>query len=429
MKKIIIFCIALVALYGGNELFAQGTCATAIEYTVQECNSYFLDVTLTTTDDSGGVDVNCPDDGANEAYWFKVTVPAGNSGLDVNFDNITNGSGAGNFKMSIYSGACGALTTEVSCESVNVVGSEFFYPLAPGDYFVRLINATSSNTEFDIAFNDYLGDNPANPIPLETASGLYCNFSAQGDGCANGVSGNCLFTEDNSIYYSFTVDASTTQPVEFGLENIVCAGDMQIQVINLDCTRVVDNNGTTLNAVCDILTGAASPQYTADLPNGDYLLIVDGDSGDLCSWGLSSTIIVECPDFTGITPADIVIDSESTCTTFGGAPTGGAYSAPAVTNCPTGSTLEYAVDGGTFSATLPTYNDATSETITTRCNCDTDTSMSSSVSAGVTTMVGVCPTCTDGVMNGGETGIDCGGPDCGACAAACAASSGTFEGQ
>jgi hypothetical protein len=30
-----------------------------------------------------------------------------------------------------------------------------------------------------------------------------------------------------------------------------------------------------------------------------------------------------------------------------------------------------------------------------------------------------CPTCTDGVQNGQETGVDCGGPDCPACATSC----------
>ncbi|MEL6358280.1 MAG: cohesin domain-containing protein, partial [Bacteroidota bacterium] len=30
-----------------------------------------------------------------------------------------------------------------------------------------------------------------------------------------------------------------------------------------------------------------------------------------------------------------------------------------------------------------------------------------------------CPTCNDGVQNGNETGIDCGGPDCPACPATC----------
>ena len=27
----------------------------------------------------------------------------------------------------------------------------------------------------------------------------------------------------------------------------------------------------------------------------------------------------------------------------------------------------------------------------------------------------VCPSCTDGIQNGSETGVDCGGPDCAAC--------------
>ncbi len=427
MRIRIICLMALLVLYGANELAAQGTCATAVQYTIAECNSFFPNVTLTTDDDSGGVNPSCTE--GSLAYWYEVTVPAGFGGIGVSLPwSSVGGPGSEDLRMSIYSGSCGALVSEVDCEDVRVFGARYEYPLAPGTYYVRFSDINDDGANFDVAFNNYQsGDDPNNPVDLETANGLYCNFSAQGEGCANGVSGNCLFTEDNSIYYSFSVDASTQQPVEFGLENIVCAGEMQIQVINLDCTRVVDNNGVTLNAVCQIVTGDPAPQYVADLPVGDYLLIVDGESGDLCSWGLTSTIIQpSCPDLSAVSPAEIVIDTESTCTTFGGSPTGGAYSAPVPTNCPAGSTLEYSIDGGTFSATLPTYNSGTSETITTRCTCDSDGSITSTVSSGVSSTIGVCPTCSDQMMNGAETGVDCGGPDCPACPPACVPNAGNF---
>ncbi len=105
-----------------------------------------------------------------------------------------------------------------------------------------------------------------------------------------------------------------------------------------------------------------------------------------------------CPDLTAAAPA-IVIDSESVCNTAGGTAGedgGGALSAPTAA-CPTGSTLEYSVDGGTtWLTTLPVYAQTTAMSIDTRCNCDIDVAISSPVT-NVMTTPGACPgaVCTD----------------------------------
>jgi len=64
---------------------------------------------------------------------------------------------------------------------------------------------------------------------------------------------------------------------------------------------------------------------------------------------------------------------------------GGVLAAP-LSNCPTGSSLVYSTDGTNFSSTLPTYNQTTLMTVTTRCDCDTGTN--SSPTNTITTMPG-----------------------------------------
>jgi len=91
-----------------------------------------------------------------------------------------------------------------------------------------------------------------------------------------------------------------------------------------------------------------------------------------------------CPNFTSAPPE--VSITNSTCG-LGCSHAGGDITAPSGTPCPTGSTLQYQVNGGAWSSTLPTYaQSGPAQTIKTRCNCDSDQTTSSAESAGVTTV-------------------------------------------
>ncbi len=100
-----------------------------------------------------------------------------------------------------------------------------------------------------------------------------------------------------------------------------------------------------------------------------------------------------CPDFSSISEGDLDVQVvESTCTTPGGTvgqDTPGSIDPP-TTMCPAGSSLQYSLDGTTWSASIPSYDDDQSITIQTRCNCDSDMSMSSTISS-VITVPGECP--------------------------------------
>ena len=97
-------------------------------------------------------------------------------------------------------------------------------------------------------------------------------------------------------------------------------------------------------------------------------LLAAGNCLLLSSNNLTLNLSDSCPDLSAA-PANVTITNSScmsVCTVMGG-----SISAPA-NACPTGSTLQYSVDGGTtFNATLPTYNQTgPAQSIQTRCSMD-----------------------------------------------------------
>ncbi|MEY4203794.1 MAG: hypothetical protein RL013_1497, partial [Bacteroidota bacterium] len=100
-----------------------------------------------------------------------------------------------------------------------------------------------------------------------------------------------------------------------------------------------------------------------------------------------------CPVFVS-PPANVTVLSESICS--GCTLSGGAFTSPSGTPCPYGSTLQYAVSTnggfsyGIWSTTAPVYDQWSTLTIKTRCNCDFDGAISSEESVPVTTYPGIC---------------------------------------
>ena len=95
-----------------------------------------------------------------------------------------------------------------------------------------------------------------------------------------------------------------------------------------------------------------------------------------------------CPVFT-VAPANVTI-TNSVCNS-GCTVTGGLITAPAGTPCPVGSTLQYQVNGGTWTPTLPTFaQTGPAQSIKTRCSCNEDGTVVSNESAPVVTVPGTC---------------------------------------
>ena len=94
-----------------------------------------------------------------------------------------------------------------------------------------------------------------------------------------------------------------------------------------------------------------------------------------------------CPDLTAAAPAVQV--TNSVCQT--GCVIGGGSIAVPSTSCSVGSTLQYQLNGGDWSTTLPTYvQTGPAQTIKTRCVCNSNASQTSPESS-VTTVPGTVP--------------------------------------
>jgi hypothetical protein len=224
---------------------------------------------------------------------------------------------------------------------------------------------------------------------------------------ANPMASNVTATTDYTVTISdgvcprdfsvtVTVLASPTATVSGG--GTVCSTD-PLPNVNFALTGTAPwaltyNDGTNDVPITGINT---SPYVITNAPAGTYTVVSISDANCTGTGSGSATVAViicaTCPDLTAAAPVAQV--TNSTCSTFGGTPSGGSISAPAGI-CPIGSTLQYSTDGGdSWSTTVPAYNQSgPAQTIQTRCNCDEDDTMSSPVSS-VTTVPGACPGCPD----------------------------------
>ncbi len=98
--------------------------------------------------------------------------------------------------------------------------------------------------------------------------------------------------------------------------------------------------------------------------------------------------IPPCPMFSGA-PANVSITNSSCdpmCVV-----NGGSITAPGGSPCPAMSTLQYQVNGGSWTSVLPTYNQTGPvQNIKTRCSCDNDPMVVSTESGTLSTAPGTC---------------------------------------
>lgn len=240
--------------------------------------------------------------------------------------------------------------------------------------------ASSGNTTFQIKFDPSasgLREATVTIINNDCDESTFC-FKIQGTGidCPDGLSAiipaKATITESScSTFGSTPMGGTISAPVA---TNCPTESTLQYSTDNItfSATLPVYNQTTseTIYTKCVCNTTNTTTSTTASIMT-------------------SPMACPDCPNFTSVTPAQAVI-TESTCN--GSTPTGGDVSVPAVTNCPTGSTLQFSTDNSTFSTTLPTYNQTTSETIYTKCVCNTTNTTTSTTSSVVTSPM-ECPDC------------------------------------
>ncbi|MBK7095713.1 MAG: lamin tail domain-containing protein [Saprospiraceae bacterium] len=193
----------------------------------------------------------------------------------------------------------------------------------------------------------------------------------------NQTSGSCNFNGDDAIEL---VKGSTTLDIfgQIGFDPGTEWG-----------TGLVSTADNTLVRKPEITSGDANGSDVFD-PGIEWLGFAQNYIDSLGSHTITAGLCEACCPVLSSTPANVDI-TNSTCQsgcTLGG----GTITAPTGTPCPTGSTLYYSIDGGSWSTTVPVYDqDGPSQSITTRCQCDTDALIFSPASTAVSTVPGTCP--------------------------------------
>lgn len=245
-----------------------------------------------------------------------------------------------------------------------------------------------------------------NAVTLAGSTAL--NDASSGSGLVAEACAGCSLGENYSNWYK--IQTSSAGIVSFTIDPNQNTDDFDVSVygpgvscaslgIPIRCTAAAaaGNGNTGLgNGAVDNSEDITGDQWVAPITAGAgevyYIMInayspASGSNGFMFNY--TGTAGLSCPVFT-VAPPDVSIINSSCsgmCTL-----TSGMISAPGGTPCPPTSQLEYQVNGGPWSTTLPLYDqDGPPQTIKTRCSCIVNNSITSPESAGVTTVPGTCP--------------------------------------
>jgi gliding motility-associated-like protein len=245
--------------------------------------------------------------------WVKLQVPANIQGLTFSISRvITNpldlaqqGWAA---NMAIYRGAdcntlqllgCFASTVTtfpitIATDPVNATQRN----LIPGEtIWVRIWERNNRPIQMKLSISTALdpppNDNCLTPLPL-TSTG--CNVLARGGDIPPPE--DCGWTStDNSVFYHFEVTNQTPRPVQITIDNVRCSGgggNIQLAIYKwngVNCNGIGGNNSATYHGCASGVGRVTITASPANLPNGRYILAVDGESGANCSFGFSGSVV------------------------------------------------------------------------------------------------------------------------------------------
>jgi|GEM_PF-5612557 len=328
MKQVYIKLLSvLIFFFACDAIQAQQTpcTATILNFTPLACGA----VSPVQSFDFGNANVsnvanpgNCPSNvwqGPHNDFWIGAYVPAGQEAI--RFEMEWSGCGlfcVSNPGFTVYlanNNLCTDLTP-IHCDGDNGIlpSTEWdisITALQPGDLvLIRAWEIDDQNSDFDIRAvvippNDFCQD----ALPL---AGTGCNYLAsdlfEPDTWApnqtildNNCSGGDWSSNENGVWYTFTIDASTPQPFSIDILNILCdatgAGTLQMGVWT--------NSGTCdlgLETRIDCAVGIGNVTLgPLTLQLGDYYLFVDGNAGANCVWEFDSEIIlpIQLSEFKG----------------------------------------------------------------------------------------------------------------------------------
>ena len=216
--------------------------------------------------------------------------------------------------------------TNASADCIDMSGGVFndnytplyFTNLTPGQtYYIRVTEDDDQNAYMDLSFqaiveNDYC----SNAIELTgTDSFTACNFnatdrdepdspswtSADHTGTfGGGAVQTCTSwsSNENMVWYYFTVDSNTPQPISITAESVVCeAGAQTLQLgIWYQGSASACDIGNMQGVGCAVGIGDLTVTLPPAVPNGVYYVGMDGNAGALCTWEFTSDqVLPTCP--------------------------------------------------------------------------------------------------------------------------------------
>ncbi len=321
-----IFTVFTLLLFQAN-LVAQQTPCTALPLTFasSDCGAVssvvtgnFGAATASGLGDPGGCGSGVFSNGRND-YFVSAVVPADQQGI--RFQMTWSGCGlfcVSNPGWAVYianAGNCNNLTPLICGGDDSFSPSSSFdvsiTSLQPGDLLIARVWETD-NQDSDIEIqavvippNDFCSD----ALPLQ---GTGCNYQASDLGepdswapnqsmAGNNCAGGDWSSNENGVWYTFTVDATTPQPISIQILNVVCdntgGGNMQMGIWtnSNSCDLGIE---TLVECAVGVGNVAVGPM---NLALGDYYLFVDGNAGANCEWEFESQEIlpIELSRFSG----------------------------------------------------------------------------------------------------------------------------------
>lgn len=322
MKRLYFIYVALLI---NSLLYAQhhDDCSSAPLMsisTTNDCGANWYDINTSGSTVSTELAPTCGNWGAGKNdVWFRVIVPPTitTMGFGIGMTSPCSPFGGSKPNLAVYRGASCASLTQLGCYetgtgvlNLGVCGfsNKNISGLIPGEtLWLRVWERTNVAITCKVLIATTItapaNDACANATPLSsTACNLYANG---GDIQAPETCG--WNSTDNSVFYTFTVTATTPQPVTITMNNVVCAGgcnEMQLAIYKANCATIGGSpsstpaNTTTYHG-CANGTGTVTITATPNpLPAGNYFLVVDGCSGGLpvqtsfCSYNFTSSVML-----------------------------------------------------------------------------------------------------------------------------------------